>query len=1158
MEREKNILVQKLDEFIRRYYKNQLLKGAIYATGILVSAFLAVATLEYFGHFGSLVRSVLFFGFLLATVGVLVNYIVIPTLKLNRIGQIISYEDAAKIIGSHFSNVQDKLLNVLQLQNSRSHYLSDDLLLAGINQKIAELRPVPFSSAINLGENKKHLRYVLPVVFAGVLIALVWPHVITKSTERLVNYQTYYEKEMPFSFQILNPDLKALQTQDYELKLKVSGQELPNEVFIKINNIEYKLNKLDNLHFSYIFSNLQQTTPFQFQAAGYTTREYTLTVLPKPSLLQFNLQLIYPAYLNKPNETIANTGDVQVPQGTKVNWVFNTRNTDQVKLAFDDSLALPVRNNENQFSYSRRLMQSLRYNIKTVNSFVSGAGDSVNYAINVLPDQFPSIDVSEKPDSLNLKNIYFSGQIKDDYGFSRLVFNYNATVTDSNGVAQTLRGTSPVSINRSNVAQPYFYFFDASQFRLMPGDKVEYYFEVFDNDGVNGPKSSKTQMMTFRAPTREEINEAAEKGNSEIKKDIEESINKARQLQKEINELSKKVNDKKQLGYEEKKKLEDLLKKQNELQNKINEAKQKNEQNTRQQNEFTQTDQSILDKQKQLEQLFENVMTPEMKKLFDELNKMMDKMDKNEVQEKLDELKLTNKDIEKELDRNLEAFKQLELEQKMQNAIDKLDELKQKEDALNKETEGQKPQDKNEQTNKTDNKKTDQAELAKKQEELSKEFDKLKKDLNEIEEKNKALEEPNKLPETSKLQEEISKEMENSSQQLSKNNKSGASKSQKSASEKMEEMREQMEQSMADQEQQQQEEDAQALRQILENLVNLSFSQEDLIKELSKTRVDNPKYVELPKRQNKLKDDSRLIEDSLFALSKRNPQISADVNRNISAIHQNMDKTVKSLAARDVGEASTRMQLTMKSVNDLALLLNESLEQMQNQMKQQMKSKGQKAGKCKNPGKGSGKNPSDGGTPSMNMRKLQEKLNQQLQQMKDALEKGQQPGNKPGSKEGQKPGQGGMGNKGQNGSGMMPGSEQFARMAAQQEALRRQMEELMSKLKNKGKNPGGDIAEMMEQTEKDLVNKQLTNETMRRQQEIMSRLLESEKAEREREQDEQRKSNEAKNQNVSNPGQFLEYKRLKEKEMELLNTVPPGLTPYYKERVNNYFNSIGK
>jgi hypothetical protein len=185
--------------------------------------------------------------------------------------------------------------------------------------------------------------------------------------------------------------------------------------------------------------------------------------------------------------------------------------------------------------------------------------------------------------------------------------------------------------------------------------------------------------------------------------------------------------------------------------------------------------------------------------------------------------------------------------------------------------------------------------------------------------------------------------------------------------------------------------------------------------------------------------------------------------------------------------------------------------------------------------------------------------------MKDALEKGQKPGNKPGDKPGnkpgekpgQKPGSGGMGLNGN--QGMMPGSsEQFAKMAAQQEALRRQMQQLMDKLKNKGKNPGGDIMNMMEETEKDLVNKRLDNETMNRQQQILTRLLESEKAELEREQDEQRKSNEAKNENLSNPAQFLEYKRFKEKEMELLYTVPPSLAPYYKEKVNNYFNSLIK
>jgi hypothetical protein len=368
-------------------------------------------------------------------------------------------------------------------------------------------------------------------------------------------------------------------------------------------------------------------------------------------------------------------------------------------------------------------------------------------------------------------------------------------------------------------------------------------------------------------------------------------------------------------------------------------------------------------------------------------------------------------------------------------------------------------------------------------------------------------------------------------------------------------MKEGMEQAMEENEEQQEEENAQALRQILENLLNLSFSQEDLIRELRSVRVDNPRYVDIPKAQNKLRDNSKIIEDSLLALSKRAPQISAIVNREISAINMNMDKTIRNLADRNTGESSMRMQSTMKSVNDLAVLLNESLEQMQKQMQQKKESKAKKSGKCKKPGQGSGQSPSNKGKPVANMRQMQEQLNRQLKELKEALEKGNKPGNKPGEKEGKKPG-----SIGQNGSGlpsMKGGSEQFARMAAQQEALRRQMEQLMQGMKNKGREPGGSqTAELMEQTERDLVNKRITNETMKRQEEILTRLLESEKAEREREQDEQRKSNEAKSEIRSNPEQFLEYKRLKEKEMELLITVPPSLTPFYREKVNHYFNQL--
>ncbi|HRH10619.1 MAG TPA: DUF4175 domain-containing protein [Bacteroidia bacterium] len=1148
-----NILIEKLDEFVRKYYKNQLLKGIIYSGGILISAFLSVVLIEYFGEFNSSVRALLFFSFLASALFVLIKFIAIPLLKLNKIGSVITYDQAASIIGSHFGNVQDKLLNVLQLQNKQSLTGSDDLLMAGINQKINELKPVPFTTAIDLSENKKYLKYLLPLLFVSISIFIIWPQIITKSTTRLVNYSTYYEKEMPFQFKILNNDLQALQTQDYKLQVEVNGMQLPSELFININGIEYKLEKENNINFSYTFRNPQNNTPFHLSASGFDSKEYELKVLAKPTLLQFNLQLIYPSYLGKTNERLNNSGDLQIPQGTKVVWTFNTKNTDHLFLRFNDSLVGTPRSAEDQFTYSRRFMQSGNYSIKAVNEIVKNFADSVNYGISVIPDQFPNIDVSEKKDSMDARNVYFSGQIKDDYGFTRLNFHYKVFSTDSLGKSTESNGSVPIHVDMKQISQPYFYFLNASQYKLGPGDKIEYYFEVFDNDGVNGAKSSKTQLMVYKAPTKDEINENTSKNNSEIKEDLEESIKKAKQLQKDVAEMAKKINDKKQLGYEEKKKIEDLIKKQNELKNKVDEIKQENLQNNQQQNQFSQTDENIIEKQKQLEQLFENVMTPEMKKLFDELNKMMERMDRNEIQQKLEEMKLSNKDIEKELDRNLEAFKQLELEQKMQNAIEKLDELKNKQNELAKETE-QKSQDKKE--NKSEEK---SKELEKKQEELNKKFDELKEEMKDIEKKNGELEQPMALPKNEEKKNEISKEMEKSSESLSKNQKENASKSQKKAAEKMDEMQQGMQEAMEQQEQEQQEENAEALRQILENLLNLSFAQEELVKELPKTRIDNPLYVKIPQTQNKLKDDSKIIEDSLLALSKRAPQISSIVNREISAINMNMDKTVRSLADRNTSEAGMRMQSTMTSVNNLALLLNEALDQMKEQMKSQPKPGMPGKGKCKKPGSGSGKSPSN--KPSIpNMRQLQQQLNEQLKQLKDAMDKGQKPGNKPGEKPGDKPGQKpGQGKMGQNGmpNGMMPGnSEQLAKMAAQQEAIRRQIADLMSKMKNKGGNPGGEMMDMMEQTEKDIVNRQISNETMKRQQDILTKLLESEKAEREREQDEQRKSNEAKNENLSNPAQFLEYKRMKEKELELLNTVPPGLTPFYKEKVNNYFNSV--
>src|SRR5580765_1988373 len=109
------LLIRKLDEFTRKFYVNQLIRGVIYASALLLAAFLLIDVLEYLAYFSSAIRSILFFGFLGGALFVIVRWIALPLLHYFRLGKIISHEKAALIIGSHFHEVQDRLLNILQL-----------------------------------------------------------------------------------------------------------------------------------------------------------------------------------------------------------------------------------------------------------------------------------------------------------------------------------------------------------------------------------------------------------------------------------------------------------------------------------------------------------------------------------------------------------------------------------------------------------------------------------------------------------------------------------------------------------------------------------------------------------------------------------------------------------------------------------------------------------------------------------------------------------------------------------------------------------------------------------------------------------------------------------------------------------------------------------
>ena len=356
------------------------------------------------------------------------------------------------------------------------------------------------------------------------------------------------------------------------------------------------------------------------------------------------------------------------------------------------------------------------------------------------------------------------------------------------------------------------------------------------------------------------------------------------------------------------------------------------------------------------------------------------------------------------------------------------------------------------------------------------------------------------------------KELEKQSKEsLEQGNPKKATTPQKKSVQKMKQMQDQLEGMQNSMEMEIDQQNLESLRQIIHGLIKLSFDQESLIKDFNVIQQSDPKYLQLSQNQLKIKDDSKVLEDSLLALAKKDPFMGSVVTREVGELNLHLDKAVENIKERKKSNASTDMQLSMTSINNLALMLNDHFDMMMEMMANAMPSmKGKKQ-------KG-----------QQSLGEMQKKLNQQIEQIKNSGKSGRQL------------------------------SEDLAKMAAEQERIRRALYDMQEKLKQEGGKPlGGDLPGKMEQTELDLVNKQLTEQTIRRQKEILTRLLESEKSMREQELDEERKGEAAKDYQKEIPKAFEEYLRLKEKEVELLKTVPPKLYPYYKKEVNEYFKRLG-
>lgn len=1117
-----NIIQQKLEEFIKKYYINELIKGTILFFAIGLLYLLITLLVEYFLWLNPMGRRILFWAFIFVELALFVRFIAFPLAKLFKLQKGINYEEASKIIGNHFPQVSDKLINVIQLnQNQRE----SELLSASIDQKATELQPVPFKSAVNFKKNAKYLKYAaIPVLVFLLFSVLGGMDIFSSSYKRVVHYDTAFEPPAPFSFIVMNDDLNAVENKPFNLKIRTEGTAIPENASINYNGETYYLQQTAAGLFEYTFQQPAESIDFSLKANKVTSREYTLDVVKTPSLLNFEMVLDYPSYTGKRDETLKSTGNATIPEGTRVKWNVATKNTKAVTLKIADTSFSFASKGEN-FNFEKGIYNKLDYAITTSNDKLKDY-ENLAFTLNVVKDQFPEIDVQSKQNSTDSQRVLFLGQISDDYGLTKLRLVYFPEGDEKQAKTQALQ------LNKTNFDQ-FTYTFPGN-LPLDEGVAYEYYFEVFDNDAIHNFKSSKSGIYSFRKLTKSELEDEQLQNQQNAIKGLDKSLEDLKDRKQTLEELSRTQKEKNELNYNDKKKLENFIQRQQKQEEMMkNFSKEMKEELENFQPENTEKDPFKEELEKRLDENEEQLK--ENEKLLDELEKLQEKIEKEELTDKLEKLSKQNKNQEKNLEQLLELTKRYYVEKKAEKLAEELFELGEEQEKL-----ADKPEEEN----------TKEA-----QEELNKEFEEYKKEMDELQKENEGLKKPMDIPEDKPAEQQIDEEQQKATDKLEKQKPNEAGKNQKKAGQKMKEMSKSMQMQAGGMESI--EEDVKMLRQIVDNLVVFSFEQEDLMEIFKKIEYGNPIFGKKLNVQNDLKTNFEHIDDSIFALSLRQPLIGSEINNSLTEIQYNIDKSLERLAQNETRQGIGNQQYTITGANDLAVLLSDILGNMQMQMSMAMGS-----------GSGKGKPSPGSGGGEFQLPDIIEKQEGLSEKMKEGMKKGKKGKKGEGEGEGEGEGSGdGNGQNGENGRDGQNGNEkdgnkegkgnsedvngEIFEIYKQQQELRNQLQDRLSKEGLKGN--GGNLLKKMEGIEQQLLDKGFNQNTLQQMLNLKYELLKLDKADLEQGQESRRESQTNKRNFQNNSSLTPEEVKKYFNTTEILNREALPLRQDYKNKVQEYF-----
>ena len=1021
----------------------------------------------------------------------------------------------ALLAGNNFTEIKDELANALQLVKSEKSDVSPDLVNAAFKSVYDKSCNLDFTSVITSDkEKKKFFTGIVTVILLVSLILLAPP--FYKAAYQLVNYSTEFTPPPAFTIKVTPGNKSVTRGENLQIAANVDGKKLDRlSYFIKStedSRFQEKEILADSTGLFLVNENaVKLSFTYYFGSGNINSDVFEINVINRPVLKNLTLKITPPAYSALPVIESDENGNITTLKGSNAEWVVSsTKNLSSARIDFNYSEDYALSVNETNARGSLKLYSDDKYKIVLTDRDTITNVNPIEYSIRILTDEFPFIEIISPNADVKLgadNTLPFMLKIADDFGFSSLKLHYRLSSSKFTQPAEVYTGIN-IPLSKNGLERDINYIWDMTPLFLAENDVVTYYFEVFDNDVVSGPKSTKSRTFTVRVPSLDELFATAQATQENTSKSLEETLKEAAELNKELEQISNEMKrDEKEITWEEKEKIENAVEKFQELEKKVDDINKQLSEMRKEMQENNLLSEETMEKYMELQKLMDEISGEDLKKAFENMQEMLKNMDRDQNQSAFEDMKQNEEFFKKSIERTINLLKRLQIEQKVDELTKRTEDLLEQQEQISQETKENNSEQKNQ-------------ELAQKQKEVTEKLDKLREEMENLNEKMAEFKDMPKdqlekmMEEFDKMQNQQLSEM--AEQQMSQNQPQQAQQSQQQISENMQQMQQMMQSMQQSMQQQNQMQVFKDMMRAIDNLLTTSKEQEKL-KELSKNMSpSSPQFNENAQQQSKLQNDLSKILEQLNELSQKTFAISPEMGKSLGDAQREMSMALNSLQNRNGSMASRNQGQAMKSLNEAATLMSNA---MQNMMQQQ--------------GQGSG---------MMSMMQQLQQMSQQQQMLNQMTQQLQQQG--------------------------QLSQQQMAslqRLAKEQQLLQKSLQELNKEAKESGqsKKITSDLEKIvreMQEVISGMNTQKLDDELLLKQDKILSKLLDAQRSINERDFEKQRESDSGKEFVRDTPPDVLfstEEGRDKLRDA-LLKASREGYSKDYEDLIRKYFEALQK